>query len=182
MRIVIVGTSGSGKSTLARAIAAAFGLSHVELDALHWGPGWEALSRTDPQEFIRRVDTATAGAAWVADGNYVMVRDLVWRRATHLIWLDYARPVIMLRVLRRSLTRAVDQSELYAGNREDWRRWFRPSHPIRWAWSTWPRRRAEYSALVGRDEYAHLHVLRLQRPGEAARVIERLRAHSAGEL
>jgi hypothetical protein len=36
-----------------------------------------------------------AGNASVLDGNYGIVRDLVWRRATHLIWLDYDRPIIM---------------------------------------------------------------------------------------
>ena len=44
-----------------------------------------------------------AGNASVLDGNYGIVRDLVWRRATHLIWLDYDRPIIMYRVIRRSL-------------------------------------------------------------------------------
>jgi hypothetical protein len=69
----------------------------------------------------------------VVDGNYGLVRDLVWRRATHLIWLDYERPVIMHRVIRRSLARAVLRTELWAGNRERWLHMLRPSHPIRWA-------------------------------------------------
>jgi hypothetical protein len=53
--------------------------------------------------------------------GYGIVRDLVWRRATHLIWLDHDRPIIMYRVIRRSLVRAVLRTETWAGNRERWR-------------------------------------------------------------
>jgi adenylate kinase family enzyme len=55
-RIVIVGSSGSGKSTLGKALAKSRGFSFVELDALHWDPGWEAASA---EEFLRRV-----GGGW----------------------------------------------------------------------------------------------------------------------
>jgi hypothetical protein len=113
------------------------------------------------------VSAATRAEAWVADGNYGLVRDQVWGRATHLIWLDYDRPLIMARVIRRSLLRAVLRTELWAGNREQWWRLVRPSHPIRWAWSTWARHRREYAERLEREEYAALIVLRLRRPAEA---------------
>jgi adenylate kinase family enzyme len=174
VRILVVGTSGAGKTTIARRIAAAVGVPHVELDALHWGPGWQALTSTDPDEFVRRVSAAIAADAWVVDGNYGAVRGLIWSRATHLVWLDYDRSVIMYRVIRRSIIRAVDRTELWAGNKEDWRHWFRPSHPIRWAWATWRRRRSELEELLGRDDYRHLAVLRVRRPGDAATVVDDL--------
>src|SRR5208282_1090204 len=97
VRIVVVGTSGAGKTTLAKAIAARLAIPHIELDALEWGPGWTPLSAVDPDALVRRVDAATAADAWVMDGNYGLVRDLTWQRATHLVWLDYHRPVIMMR-------------------------------------------------------------------------------------
>ena len=98
MRIAIVGTSGSGKTTLARALAAQLALPYVELDAVNWQAGWRDLSRNDPDEFVRRVTLAVAADAWVVDGNYGLVRDFVWRRATHLVWLDYERRIVMYRV------------------------------------------------------------------------------------
>ena len=62
MRIAIVGTSGSGKTTLARAIAAATGLPHIELDAINWQPGWQDIARLDPPLFEARVvDCVPAG-------------------------------------------------------------------------------------------------------------------------
>ena len=174
MRIVVVGTSGSGKTTLAKALAARLALPHIELDALNWEAGWRDLSRTDPAEFVRRVSLAIVDDGWVVDGNYGLVRDFVWRRATHLVWLDYRRSVVMSRVIRRSLARAVLRTEMWAGNRERWGYLLRPSHPIRWAWSTWHRRRSEYEQRIGQSDNAHLAVLRLRRPREAQRLVRQL--------
>jgi len=178
MRIAVVGTTGSGKTTLASALAAQLALPHIELDSLNWQAGWRDLSRTDPDEFVRRATFAVAADAWVADGNYGLVRDFVWRRATHLVWLDYDRPVIMYRVIWRSLARALLRTELWAGNRERWGHMLRPSHPIRWAWSTWGRRRIEYEERIGRSDYAHLVVLRLRRPRDAEQLLRQLKQAS----
>jgi adenylate kinase family enzyme len=182
MRIVVVGTSGAGKTTLALRIAALLELPHIELDAINWQSGWRDLTRHDPQEFVRRVDEAIEAEAWVVDGNYGPVRDRVWQRATHLIWLDYERPVIMARVISRTLLRAVLRTELWAGNRERWRQMLRPSHPIRWAWSTWERRRRETAERLAQRECAHLVVLRLRRPSEVTRAIEFLVSCLANEV
>ncbi len=179
MRIVVVGTSGAGKTTLARRIAAVLELPHIELDAINWQSGWRDLTRHDPEEFVRRVAEAIQAEAWVLDGNYGPVRDMVWPRATHLIWLDYERPVIMARVISRTLFRAVLRTELWAGNRERWRQMLRPSHPIRWAWNTWERRRRETAERLAQRECAHLMVLRLRRPSEVSRAVELL-ARAAG--
>ncbi len=168
MRIAVVGTSGSGKTTLGRALAGALGIAHVELDALNWEAGWRDLSTADPEEFIRRVRTAIEAESWVLDGDYGMVRPMIWRRATHLVWLDFSRPTVMYRVIKRSLIRAIDRTALWAGNREEWRRWLRPSHPIPWAWRTWRRRRTATASRVALPENAHLEIFHLRHPREAA--------------
>jgi adenylate kinase family enzyme len=177
MRIVVTGTSGAGKTTLARRIAIGLEVRHIELDAINWQAGWRDLTRHDPDEFVHRVILAIAAEAWVVDGNYALVRDAVWRRATHLVWLDYERPVIMARVIRRTLLRAALRTELWNGNRERLRL-LRPSHPIRWAWNTWERRRRETAERLSREEYAGLVVQRLRRPREAKRVVDLLKKDS----
>jgi len=176
MRIVVIGTSGAGKTTLARTIARRLRLVHIELDALNWQAGWRDLVRSDPTEFTRRVAAATQADGWVADGNYAVVRDLLWRNASHLVWLDYSRPVVMRRVIGRSLLRVVLRTELWAGtgNRERWRFLLQPSHPVRWAWRTWEMLRRETAELTVRSEYAHLNVLRLRRPDETQWAVETL--------
>jgi len=180
MRISVVGTTGSGKTTLAKARGAQLGLPYIEMDALNWQAGWRDLSRTDPEEFVRRVTIVIADDAWVLDSAYGLVRDLVWRRATHLVWLDYDRPVIMFRVIRRSLVRAALRAEMWAGNRERWSHMLRASHPIRWAWSTWDRRRKDFEDRIERQDYAHLVVLRLRRPRDAKTLHRRL-SQASGE-
>jgi hypothetical protein len=54
----------------------------------------------------------------------------------------------------------------------------RPSHPIRWAWGTWRRRRRDFEERLQRDEYGHLGVLRLRRPPEAEELLRKLRQTS----
>ncbi len=46
-RIIVVGTSGSGKTTLACELAHRLGLTHNELDPLHWEPN-RTSTPTDP--------------------------------------------------------------------------------------------------------------------------------------
>ena len=180
MRIVVTGTSGAGKTTFAREIARRLDMPHIELDAINWQPGWRDLQRHDPAEFVRRVTEAVQPEAWVADGNYGIVHDTLWPRATHLVWLDYERPVIMVRVIARSFRRVVLRNEIWAGtgNIERWHSLMSPSHPIRWAWSTWSRLRRETGERLRRPEFSQLVVLRLRRPREARAAMELLTRRS----
>src|SRR5579883_1503505 len=114
-RVVVVGTTGAGKSTLALRLARRLRCPHIELDALHWGPDWTPVARDCFRAHTRR---AVAGDAWVADGNYRQVRDLVWGRADTIVWLDYPLRTVLPRLLRRTLRRCLSHEVLWHGNRE----------------------------------------------------------------
>lgn len=178
MRVVVIGSSGSGKSTFAARLAGACDLARIELDALNWGPGWLNRSADQPEEFLRLVDSAVAAERWVTDGNYRAAMTRTLPKATHLIWLDYPRAVVMRRVIWRSFRRATEGHELWpgTGNREEFRRWLDKEHPIRWAWDTYERRRLQYEALLDDARVAHLEKHRLRRPSEAEPLIARLAA------
>ena len=178
MRVVVIGSSGSGKSTFGRALAGACDLARVELDALNWGPGWVDRSTTDPDDFVRRIDAAVAGDRWVTDGNYRIAMTRILPRATHIIWLDYSRAVVMRRVIQRSFIRAVGRQELWpgTGNREDFARWLDKEHPIRWAWDTYHRRRDQYEALFVVTKLVAIEKHRLRKPRDAEPLIARLAA------
>ena len=182
MRVSVLGTSGCGKSTFARRLAGAIGAPHVELDAINRQPGWRDLDTHDPEQFVRRVGDAVAADAWVSDGNYGRIRDIVLARATHLVWLDYPRPVIMARVLRRSFVRALTHRELWPGtdNREEFARWLSKEHPIRWAWDTYHDRRRRFEALFEDPRAAHTARYRLRRPAEAEPLLRTLAGEAAG--
>jgi adenylate kinase family enzyme len=177
-RIAVVGTSGSGKSTMAERLSVALGVPCVELDAINWQAGWRDLQTHDPEEFKRRTAAATAGEAWVIAGNYSLVRPIFWPRLTHVVWLDYDRPVVMRRVLWRSLVRAIGGKELWpgTGNRERASQWLDKEHPIRWAWDTHAKNRERYASMAADPANAHIAFLRLRQPREAEDVVARLAA------
>jgi adenylate kinase family enzyme len=163
-RVLVVGTSGAGKTALAARLARRLGGAHIELDEFKHGPDWTERSA---EEMRARTAAAVDGVdVWVADGNYIEVRDVLWPRATTLVWLDYSRSRVMSRVVRRSIARAVTRRELWNGNRSDWRRWGDPDHPIRWAWRTHAAKREEYEHISALPEWSHLEVVRLRRPRE----------------
>jgi adenylate kinase family enzyme len=164
-RILVVGTSGSGKTTLARELGRRLDIPHYELDALHWGPNWTS---TPAEEMRLRVAKATAGEVWVIDGNYGKTQDITVARADTIIWLDYALPVIMWQLLRRTIRRTVKREELWAGNRESLRTTFFSRDSILvWALQTYGRRRKQYTAMMTDPDYAHLTFIQLRSPREA---------------
>ena len=96
-RIAVVGTTCAGKTTVAKRLAERRGVPHVELDALHWGPGW---SEPSAEAFRERVQAALAGEAWVADGAYHgKLGELVLERAELVVWLDPPLPTVLRRLL-----------------------------------------------------------------------------------
>lgn len=164
-RIAVVGTSGSGKTTLAANLARRLGIPHVELDAIYWGPGW---TPAPVPEFRERTEQALSGDAWTTDGNYGVVRDIVWGRANSVIWLDYSLPVIMGRVIRRTLRRTLTQEELWNENRERlWDALTSSDSIVLWALRTYRRRRRQYPVLFSQPKYAHLNIVRLRTPDAA---------------
>lgn len=176
-RYLVIGTCGSGKTTLAHRLSRRLAIPHVELDALHWEPGW---TEAPPEVFRARVDASTAGERWVVDGNYGAVRDLLWPRATTVIWLDYAFPRVAARLWARTLRRALKRETLWAGNRESLRKSFCSRDSILlWQLQTYWRRRRDYPRLFAQPEFAHLVLERVGSPREGERLLERLGAMQA---
>lgn len=179
-RIAVIGTSGSGKSTLARDLAAIVGSPVMELDAVYHQPDWQPLP-TD--ELRHRVGRVTEMDRWVIDGGYSMVRDLVWGRATTIVWVDLSRPAVMRRIVVRTLRRMAGRTALWNGNRERATNLFSrdaETNIVLWAWRTHPRRRREYSVAMSDPSWAHAHFARLRSSGEVARFLQQVAAESGG--
>jgi len=163
-RVVVFGTTGSGKSSLANRLAEQTGLRVVELDALFWGRDWQPA----PVELFRyRVECEIGEGDWIVVGNYGQVRDLVWRPADTLIWLDLPLPVVMWRLLCRTMRRVATREELWGtGNRETWRNAFFSRHSILlWALKTHRRNRRRFAIeceFLAREK----RVVRLTSPSE----------------
>lgn len=168
-RIAIVGSSCAGKTTLARELASRLDAPHTELDGLYWGPGWTALEKP---EFRSRVRALTAGPHWVIDGNYSRVRDVIWERATAIVWLDYPFPLVFRRAVTRTIRRVLTREEICGGNRERLRDIVDPDWIPWWVVRTFRRRRAELGEWLGRPEYSELRVLRLTGRRDTAQLLE----------
>jgi hypothetical protein len=145
-------------------LAAALACPMVQLDELYWGPDW--IPRPQ-QEFLESVEGATRASRWVVDGNYSVVRDVVWPRATAIVWLNLGFPTVFARVLRRTVVRSISGESLYAGNRESLRRTFLSRDSILlWVLATYRERRRHYPVLRGDPLYSGLTWHELRRPGD----------------
>jgi hypothetical protein len=167
---------------LARALAAALGHPHIELDALFWGPRW---SMAELPVFRSRVAAVVAGEGWVVDGGYSDVRDLIWSRADTVVWLDYPLAVTLSRLVRRIAARIRDGSELWpgTGNRETIRNQFFARDPLVWfAIRTHRGRRRRIAEMLARPEYAHLQAHRFTRPADTDRWLQAQRVPAAARI
>lgn len=118
-RVHVVGSSCSGKTTFARRLAAQLGVSHIELDELHWEPNWR---EPELDLFRNKVTNAVSGERWVVDGDYSRkLGPVVSGRATTTIWLDPPFVKILARFFKRSIARSLKREVLWNGCRESLR-------------------------------------------------------------
>ena len=163
---MLASASGNGKTTFGRALAERLGVPFVELDALNHGPNWTEAS---PAELRAKVEPVVAQDAWVIDGGYLSkLGDLVLARADTVVWLDQSLPLVLFRLIRRSVRDIVTQRDLFNGNCRTWRvAFFTRDSLVSWAVKTHFRRRRAWPGKFAR--MPHLELVRLRSP----RVVER---------
>lgn len=144
-RIRIVGASGAGKSRLAEEVADRCGMPRLELDAVFWDADWTHRDAAEGRALVRGF-VAAHPDGWVIDGNWTSRLDGLLDPGTPggadlVVWLDHPRPVVMVRVIRRTLCRAIRREELWHGNRERPTSWLRldpGKNIVRWSWVQHP--------------------------------------------
>ena len=156
-RIIIIGTSCSGKTTLAQQVSQQLAIKHVELDELHWLPGWQ---EREPAVFRQMVTDVVSGDSWVVDGNYSIVRDILWSRATRIIWLDYPLSTVLFHAVKRTVMRVTTRLPVCAGNVETFRQaFFSRDSIIWWVLKTYHKNRRKYPKLLASELAAHTEVV-----------------------
>lgn len=172
-RIVVIGSSCAGKSTFATHLASAIGCPRIELDELFWSSNWTPKPQT---EFLRLVAAAAEKEAWVAAGNYSSARNVLWPRATTIVWLNYSLPLVLWRGLKRTIGHVVSRKVLFHGNRESFRQSFFSRDSILW-WivTTYSQHRKEFAALRASGDFSHLQWLEARHPRAAAEFLRQLR-------
>ncbi len=169
-RIAIIGSTGSGKSSLASTLAEKLGAGKIELDDLHWVPGWIEI---DDAQFRELTERATSVHQWVSSGNYSPVRDIVWGRADTIIWLDYSFPRTAYQLVRRTIRRCATGEPCCNGNRETWKRQLSRHSILLWLLkSYWRNRRNIPNYLSTYATRKTVHVFRS--PSDVAKWLETL--------
>jgi adenylate kinase family enzyme len=171
-RVVVVGTSGSGKTTVAARMAEKLGLYHIELDSIHWLPNWSELP---DEKFRAQVIEETMKDGWVVDGNYKVVRDILWNKADTIVWLDLPFRIVFWRIVKRTIHRIWTGERLWNDNVERLSAlfgWY--GMPI-WVIRTYWRRKKEYSILLSEQEYSHLTVVHLHTVEETEKWLDGLK-------
>ena len=105
------------------------------------------------------------------------LRDIVWKRATTIIWLDYPFPLVFYRALRRTFARSLSGQELFSGNRESLRKAFLSKESILW-WviTTYQRRKTQYRAIFGSNDFPHVNFIEFRTSRQAGEFLESLMA------
>lgn len=172
-KILVIGTSGSGKTTLAGKISKILNIKNIELDELFWKEHW---TQSSDEEFRCKIAESTKDAdGYVFHGNYNKVRDLTWGTVDTVIWLDYSRAVVMWRVLKRTIGRIMTKEELWAGNKETFKKSFLEKDSIvAWAWNTYDKRKEQYSMMIKENPYGIKNYIILKRPNEAKAFLKSL--------
>ena len=96
------------------------------------------------------------------------MRDVVRRRCTAIVWLDYSFTRVFSRALRRTVHRVVSGERSMSSNRETIKnQLFDREGVVWWVVRTYAKRRREFPELFARAEYAHASVFRLPTPTAA---------------
>lgn len=171
-RVAIIGVSASGKTTLSKKMSKKLNLTHKELDSFYWEYNW---NEADSEIFIGRVTDFVKQDRWVTDGNFSQVRELVWGRATHVIWLDYSLLRILKQFFARSIRRSFSKEELWNGNTESLRNSiFKKDSLLFWILKTYRVYGKRYSTLIAAPEHKHIAFVRLKSPEETNTFLKQL--------
>jgi adenylate kinase family enzyme len=142
-RILVYGVTGAGKTTLAARLAAVTGLPWHSVDDLTWEVGWVPVPLDEQR---RRIAAICAGNRWILDTAYSQWLDVPLARAELVVGLDYSRAVSLARLVRRSVSRALDKRPICNGNVGTWRSMFAKDSILRWHFRSFAGKRARMRA------------------------------------
>ena len=171
-RIVIIGTSCSGKTTLAKTIALKLNIKHIELDKLHWKPNWVERETDD---FKSLVVEEIKEETWVTDGNYSVLRDVLWSRSTTIIWLNYSFSKVLYRAITRSFRRSLTKEVIFSENTESFKRsFFSRESIIVWVIKTHRSKYKKYSEVLYNGSMSEKNIIELKSQSETNNYISSL--------
>ena len=169
---MVIGSSCSGKSTFSKQLASKIQVEYIELDQLHWLPNWQ--ERSD-ESFRMLVKQATDSETCVVDGNYSVVRDIVWPRTTKIIWLNHSFTLVLYRALTRSIVRVATKKTLFADNIETFKQTFLSRESIiLWVLQTYHQKRRSYYKLLTQMKEEGVEVIEFKDQSQVDQYLNKL--------
>ncbi|CAK4081721.1 unnamed protein product [Aphanomyces euteiches] len=174
-RIAVIGITSCGKSTLALTLSTKLGIPFIDSDALFWASNWQKAA-----DYVEKMTIATEPPTWVLAGHSTAARDMVFRRANIVVWLDYSLWTILWRLVMRTLHRWWTQEPLWGTtNRESlwvhFKLWSDESLVHFFFKSYWRYKKVYADALA---LHPHLQLLRFRHPSETQAWLDSLHQHS----
>ena len=150
-RVWVIGHSGVGKTTTARRMAAELGALHVDLDELHWLPGWVERPADEMLALLVEQLATAPGGRWVVSGNYTrFVQSHMRGEITALVYLHLPFWANQQQLLARTATRWLDGGTCCNGNVEELRNIFQLNKGsiLYWGWTGYERMTTKLQAIA----------------------------------
>ena len=171
-RVIVIGTSCSGKTTFASKLAQILNYPHIQIDEHHWLDGWVERPAKELREIVQGY---VSQSNWVLDGNYSKLRDITWKNATTIIWLNYSFPVVFNRAFKRTIKRVFFKEKLYSGNREILKRaFFSKDSILLWVLKTYWRRKKRYRSIFETLSFNKMEMIEFSTPKAAQTYLDKL--------
>ena len=166
-KILVIGTSGSGKSTLAKQISEILDVQFFPSDNFYWEAGWKI---TPYDKVLEQVKIVISRKEWVLDGNFETERELVWKQADCIIWLDYSLNVILWQVINRNVKWLITRQIIWSGNRMTFQRLI---SGVRHTIKSYSKKKKSYSSWLA--ELSEVKVYRFSKKQETTDWIQGLK-------
>jgi adenylate kinase family enzyme len=150
-RVWVVGHSGTGKTTTAGRMAERLGALHVDLDELHWLPGWRERPGAQMRAMLAALLAAAPGGRWVVSGNYTRFVGVMLRESmTALVWMRPPFFANQWQLWQRTAARWLCGDTVCNGNVETLRNILQLNSGsiLYWGWSGHARCTAKLQTLV----------------------------------
>ncbi|WP_151736035.1 kinase [Paenibacillus tengchongensis] len=115
-RVWIIGPPGAGKTYFSHLLSEKLNVCTYELDNFYWKSNW---SRPEDEDFIKDVKTIADNNEWIIDGYYELASEYLNTRATILIKMEISLPVLLFRIIKRSIKRMLHKTKVCGGNEEN---------------------------------------------------------------
>lgn len=143
-KILVYGVCGSGKTTLAEQISQVTGIPWHSVDDLTWEPNWVEVDTPTQRERITKI---VREPEWILDTAYGKWIDIPLAEVELIVALDYSRAFTLWRLIKRTVSRAVDKKRVCNGNVESWRLVLSKKSIIVWHFQSFRKKKAKIASF-----------------------------------